>query len=481
MKHIVLLVVLTSSLELVAQSTEPSPFSSSMLVSPEWRSLHHEAVQTELKLSPTQKASFDFLADWSLYFTTIRFGSLGYIPATTARELLPKSREHYLTTTLTKAQHTRLRQIVFQLKVREFGAHAAFTMVAKDLGLRPDQLEDVKSIRGVRVEEIAKLVTSGERFDAVKTKVEKANVDTFERMTEMLTRAQRERWKEVKGESFAGKVEFDKRPSPTHDLPRFPKELFGLYDLELSYLQSEIFRDELKITGVQKNELRDARIQWHEACGTNNYFPSTLTIARLHDVTAKSIQAILSKDQRHRLDELMMQRREKASPEAMCGHPAAVAALKLTPIQLKRLSEGGLLADVLTPDQQEARPRMLGQICRLPTGVGDQFVNVGPAVQLRWGSRAFAHYFLNQSNRLGLSAVQVKQLQALSEDEPKFFELIQQELSFANLAPVEGAGRGLAPAGAVAEQYREASEAQAWNVLDDKQKSLARQLFGGKR
>jgi hypothetical protein len=43
---------------------------------------------------------------------------------------------------------------------------------------------------------------------------------------------------------------------------------------------------------------------------------------------------------------------------------------------------------------------------------------------------------------------------------------------------VVGAGRGLTAAAAVAEQYREAIEEQCFNVLDDRQKSIARQIYG---
>ena len=112
----------------------------------------------------------------------------------------------FLATGLTKAQRTRLDQILFQLREKEFGRHQAFAMAARDLGLRPDQVEDVQNVKAVRVEEIEKAVTSGKRFEKVKGEVEATNGDTFEKMAEMLTRAQRERLKEMRGKPFVGEL-----------------------------------------------------------------------------------------------------------------------------------------------------------------------------------------------------------------------------------------------------------------------------------
>ncbi|MSR55560.1 MAG: hypothetical protein EXS09_20100 [Gemmataceae bacterium] len=109
-------------------------------------------------------------------------------------------------------------------------------MIGKDLGLRTDQLDDVKSIRGMRVEEIAKLVTAGERFDKVKPKVDATNGDSFDRMAEMLTRTQVEKLKELKGKAFVDIAAQKVNPGAALDvIPKapYPTELFGLYDFEV--------------------------------------------------------------------------------------------------------------------------------------------------------------------------------------------------------------------------------------------------------
>ncbi len=178
-----------------------------------------------------------------------------------------------------------------------------------------------------------------------------------------------------------------------------------------------------------------------------------------------------------------------AGREAACGYPAVVAKLKLTPNQLRQLKEGVAASLVLTESQSKCLDEFLGEkfdfqsvlsvVDPVSESVGDirkQIENPTPRV-----AQTFARLFLARSNRLGLSEEQLKKLRELAEEEPKFFDLIQRELSFADVMPVAGAGRGIAPAAVVADQYRGAVESQCWNVLDDKQKSLARQLLGGKR
>ena len=45
---------------------------------------------------------------------------------------------------------------------------AAFAMAARDLALRPDQIEDVHNLQALRVEEIGKIVTSCQGFEKIK-------------------------------------------------------------------------------------------------------------------------------------------------------------------------------------------------------------------------------------------------------------------------------------------------------------------------
>jgi hypothetical protein len=168
-----------------------------------------------------------------------------------------------------------------------------------------------------------------------------------------------------------------------------------------------------------------------------------------------------------------------------------VAALKITPIQLNALREGKPIADVLTKDDTDKLESLLGTELRLSSLIIDPVMEKTREVQrkreaLLTAARieeepAFARHFLVISDRLKLSDEQIKKLRELAEDEPKFFELIQRELGLADTAPVAGAGRATTPAGIVSDQFREAVEEQCWNVLDDKQKSTAKAIYGRRK
>jgi hypothetical protein len=403
----------------------------------------------------------------------------------------------FLAKSLTKEQSTRLRQIEFQLKEREFGAYAAFAMSAKDLGLRADQVEDVTSLKGLRVEEIAKLVTSGERFDKVKPKVEATNGDTYEKMTEMLTRTQRERLRELRGKAFGGKVDWVspiKINLPTFDEAKtksmlkqatYPPGLFGYYDFEFRYLDRWFIQREIGIKEDQLEGIRRELVSWEDAYKPLKDAPIE-RIIELHERSAKSISDNLTEKQRKRFDELMTRRRLfKGGWQAACGYPPVVAALKLSPNQLGKLKEGMAVEDVLSKSQLESLYTQTGPAFDFGPFFGFRFgdpivsdLYFGYAARQLSVTSAFARHFLLISDRLKLSDEQIKKLRDLAENEPKFFELIQRELSLADTPPVIGSGRAFTPAAAVADQYREAVLEQCFNVLDDRQKSIVRQIFG---
>lgn len=449
-------------------------------VPPAFRLLADPAVQKDVGLNGAQTFAADRLRQaLARPVRTVSLGRFGTIPADTFRELRTAQANEFLTVTLTKEQRGRLDQILFQLREKEFGPHLAFGMAARELRLRPDQVDDVRAIKRQRVEEIARAVTTGKRFERVKAEVEATNGDTFEKMAEMLTRAQRERLKELRGKAFDGKVDLSE--GSIRWRAWYPKELFGRYDLELLYLAAPAVRAELKLSDAQITKLGGVSDDWRwEYYGNRQWL--LRAIEQSHAMVEKALTDHLTADQRARFDQLMMQRRAKVSPEAACGYPAAVAALKLSPIQLKDLAEGKALADVLTRDQLDKYPRLFGPAFDLPHDLPrnstDYFL---PTVDRRLVPDvpyAFAREFLVRSDRLKLSAGQIQKLRELAEDEPKVRELIVRELSLDDTPPVVGPARYLTAVNAVAEQYAAAVEKQCWDVLDPRQQSIARKLLG---
>ena len=458
------------------------------VVSPSLKLLTQPAVQTELGLTPRQKEAAEALnSAWTITPRAWEFGTLGLVTPEMGRAAVMKRTKDFLDNGLLKTQRERLDQLVFQLREREFGAYAAFAMAARDLGLRPEQVEDVTNLKGLRVQEIAKHVTSGDRFEKVKERVTATNGDTFERMTEMLTKSQRERLKEMRGMPFAGTVDFSPvaRDGPSSI---YPSELYGLYDFELRHLTSAKVRTELELTADQRERLILAADEWD-----SEYHKRGLSVEKageLHDLTAKALAEILTPKQQTRFHQLMARRRlEVGASEAACGYPAVVAALKITPMQLAALKDRKPAADVLTKTELTSLEAFLGQPLKDPDDVNDPILarlvrlkQAEQAARKAAGSfAAVARSFLVISDRLKLTDKQITRLRELADDEPKIMELIQRELDFADTPPVIGSTRSLTSANVVASRFKESIEEQCWNVLDAQQQSTARRIFGVKR
>jgi len=467
---------------------EPAPIHLPPVVSPSLKILTQPAVHTELSLTPRQKAIVEALnGGWEVSPKTWEVGTFGLVTPEMGRAAVMQHTKNFLENGLSKDQRSRLDQIVFQLREREFGAYAAFAMAARDLGLRDEQLEDVANLKGERVLEIAKHVTSGERFEKVKERVTATNGETFEKMAEMLTKTQRERLKEMRGSPFAGQVNFGQ---VTRDAPTwiYPSELFGLYDFELRYLLSTRMRAELDLTADQREKLILSADVWD-----SEYQKRGLSVEKageLHDLTAKALDEILTPRQRSRFHQLMARRRlDIGGLEAASGYPAVVAALKIVPNQLQALKNRRTAADVLTKTEMTSLEAFFGQPLKDPDDVSDpimaRLVRLKQAEQTaRKAAGSFAavaRSFLVISDRLKLSDKQITRLRELAEDEAKIMELIQKELDFADTPPVVGSTRSLTSANVVASRFKESIEEQCFNVLDAQQQSTARRIFGVKR
>jgi hypothetical protein len=303
-------------------------------------------------------------------------------------------------------------------------------------------------------------------------------------MAEMLTRTQRERLKKRRGKPFDRWLESVEPPTASPLRPKYAGPVVGMYDLELNYIVQPTVRTELKLTGTQTDVLLKARDDSMEGIESGKVRDGWAE--KVHDMTDKAL-AVLSPEQRARFDQAMLQRRARISREALAGHPAAVAALKLTPIQLGDLKAGKSVEEVLSRDQLAKIDKLVGEEFPLPQFVVDDYLSA--ARRLKPADTAIrsdphvtaARDFLRLANRLNLKDDQLKRLRELAEDEPKIRELIRKELSLDDTPPVAGAGRAVTPVAVVTELYREAVERQCWDVLDAQQQSAAKKVFGGGR
>jgi hypothetical protein len=451
-----------------------------------FRLLTAPAVQKDVGLTPAQVEAVETLAaEWAAPADAWGLRGVGWLNPVQARAETARRTNTFLTRTLTKDQSRRLNQIAYQLREKELGAHTMFVASAGTLGLRDDQTEDIPSIQQARVEEITQLVLSGDRFAKVQPKVTASNADTYEKMAEMLTRAQREKLKELRGKQFTGELDQAFFSVPASAVPKvkrsavYPAESFGEFDFELLYLKNEAVQKELKGAA-------DQIVGWNRIVR-----PDAVNHAR----TVRTLREHLTPVQETRFHELMIRRRFLiGGAEAAIGYPVVVERLGLTGSQLKALAEGGAADEVLTKEQQKQwAAGMVGAPFEFDIVVGDKYFEAfrkaqadaararnkadGPA-PVENVSLSLARSLLLLSGRLELSADQIKQLREIAEDEPKMKALIDKELGFPDGQHTVGADRGLRTATAVQSKYQKVVEEQSWKVLDPQQRSKAKQMMG---
>lgn len=118
----------------VAAQTPP-PIHVAPVVPPALRLLEDPAVQKEVGLTADQKAAADRVRQgWSLPARAIHLGRFGTIPPEAFRAGANARTAEFLARGLTKDQWTRLNQILFQLREREFGPHQALAMAPATSG-----------------------------------------------------------------------------------------------------------------------------------------------------------------------------------------------------------------------------------------------------------------------------------------------------------------------------------------------------------
>ena len=153
---------------------------------------------------------------------------------------------------------------------------------------------------------------------------------------------------------------------------RYPGTKVGYYDLELLYCMTPALRDELELSDVQMKAPRGCLGYRNGRLGLQRGTVPSGWADVVHVQTETVIDKQLTKQQRPRFDQIMMQhRRAKVGPEAVCTYPAAIATLNLSPIQLQQITSGKLLTDVLSNDQLAIFKKLFGEPFDLPLLMDD--------------------------------------------------------------------------------------------------------------
>jgi prefoldin subunit 5 len=166
--------------------------------------LLYPQVQSELDLLPDQKAALDKIRNEMTAKLQDAYKELKDVPPADrqAKYLEVYSRvgadtDKRVAEVLLPHQTKRIRQIALQMRLANsgYGSAAAFNTddVAKELGVTPEQIEELKKREAELRQEIQ---------DKTREFYKKLNEETREKLLGVLTAAQREKLRELQGEKF---------------------------------------------------------------------------------------------------------------------------------------------------------------------------------------------------------------------------------------------------------------------------------------
>jgi hypothetical protein len=439
--------------------------------------LGEPAVQQELRLTDEQVRVVRQLRARASTARQATHAALGL-----ASRALPPEREAVearLATALTAEQARRLRQIMHQHRLKEFGTAAALAQLFPDLATTAEQQLDFASMRRDRAEAVVKAVLSGDRFDTINKEVEAGNRDLFERVRDLLSRDQNARLTEMLGKPFAGDIRLTPPVVAGKGMP--PKSpylglLFGMHFLELDYLVEPAVQDELKMTKDQAGLAFNALSHWNERFGQARAAApkadGVALAADLSEFTNGAVSTMLKPAQRERLRQILMQRRLRlAGWEGVCGYPGVAAHLKLTQVQIDELKAGKPTGELLTAEQIESLKKLVGDPFRGAVKLKNELAaSEEEEVITQPGQRSFPLHVLAAAQRLGLTEEQARRLQELADDEPKVRGLIQRELGYSGTTTVGAPIPSVEIA--TLQRYAKIVEEKALMVLTEQQRSM---------
>ncbi|MFO0879421.1 MAG: hypothetical protein U0840_18905 [Gemmataceae bacterium] len=317
----------------------------------------------------------------------VRFGAGGRVDRSLSPAEQKKANEARLTELngsldklLTPEQKQRLEQIGRQQQLRVGEEFATRSKLGEVLGVTDEQRKAYAAANAARAAAVLKAVGSGDPLEKVKGAVEaagQARIAAIEKILNAEQVAKKQAWI---GKPFTGSVSTPFGRRETSGMPNsvttLRKLLFGKYSAELVTLtRAPKLREELKLTQEQVTQLNEA------ARALREKFPTQGTFSVLQDsvageklradrsaFVAKALADILTKEQRTRFHELLIQQAEAArgTPALVLRSgavsiPGVAEAIKLTVEQKKRILDGTPEADVLTDNQKATLKTLRGK------------------------------------------------------------------------------------------------------------------------
>lgn len=293
-----------------------------------------------------------------------------------ARVAPPSEIEGKLTATLTAAQQTRLGQIELWQQVpagEDDGARFDIPRVASEVGLTPEQRDEVRALRDAHRAGAAKAAGAAKSAAALKAALAAARADVAAGVAKLLTQEQAAALRDLFGPEYRGAG----AGGPGTDIFRRIRAAgFGNYQFEIMLMNRfPNVADDLKLTEEQKTSLAAAEAAFNQQfrqVGFNYELPEK-ELARQMGERSKAMQKVFddhfNPDQKKRFRELCVQLRQQLNAQQVggggggypaSGTPGVADELKLTPEQRQRIVDTGEEDEVLTPDQQAHLRRLAG-------------------------------------------------------------------------------------------------------------------------
>lgn len=327
--------------------------------------LENSQVQEELKITPEQAEKIKTLVD----SRTRALQTLSGVPIaeqTPKLEELRKENDSLAVGLLTESQRKRFDQIVRQ----QLGASLyTDSDLWTALHVTPEQQEKLQSLRTQYTNQSRALP-----FPSDVKQIVELRRTLIEKAIGILSDEQKQIWKDLVGDLFPGVVSSRLPGAPRTDASRlfvdFRRQTFGLYLAELTFLSANSsMQTELKMTADQMRLAKEAADAVRQKF-TPSPSPPGMNYTERSKFVEDSIRTILTPDQSARFRQIMLQSYEpRTSPPAVpttrvmsaAAYPGVAAELKLTDEQKQRLIAGEAAAQVLTPEQNAAIAKMLGE------------------------------------------------------------------------------------------------------------------------
>ena len=391
--------------------------------------LEQPAVRKEMDFGGQQLDKLNRLeAEWN---RLLAMQKLGLLDAAEVHERLGNGRMlSEIKAILTANQKKRLDQIILQHREAVYGFPAALPSVAIDLDLTDFQREMLDELHQRHAALVVERLAANEKAEAAFGLISEANRNYLTSVELLLTKAQRAKLDDLRGNRFTGNIRLNeprmfKPDASTLGVELYLKSAWGYYAYEVEFLADAAVQKELRMTKEQALKIENFRAEWRTDLRQRTHFSISAGLKASSTWVDVNIGQTLDPDQVRRFREIMIQQRiRSAGLGAACGYPGIAEEIKLVRggYRQRDLQNGKSALEVLDIDHLERLRACIGSpfkgklqldFDRLAESVAPS-ANTPPSRVVKQAS--LPEYLLSQSNRLRLAHTQEARLTSIAED-----------------------------------------------------------------